>query len=81
MLFRSGSLTFYLNADASRPVVAVSENLTTLLMPCQLDDESRIDDERIDSELITVSYANLINTYALEICRPKVKKSEPMGWL
>ena len=64
-----GSLTFYLNADAS---------LARLL---QLDDEARIDDERIDSELITVSYANLINTYALEICRPKVKKSEPMGWL
>lgn len=76
-----GSLTFYLNADASRPVVAVSESLTTLLMPCQLEDESKIDDERIDSELITVSYANLINTYALEICRPKAKKSEPMGWL
>lgn len=76
-----GSLTFYLNADASRPVVAVSESLTVLLMPCQLEDESRIDDLRDGNSLITVSYANLINTYALEKNRPKAKKSEPMGWL
>lgn len=76
-----GSLTFYLNADASRPVVAVSESLTVLLMPCQLEDESRIDDLRVDNSLITVSYANLINTYALEKNRPQPKKSEPMGWL
>lgn len=76
-----GSLTFYLNADASRPVVAVSESFTILLMPCQLEDESKIDDERIADEHITVSYANLINTYALNVCRPKAKKSEPMSWL
>ncbi len=76
-----GTLTFYLNTDSSRPVVAVSESLTVLLMPCILEDESKIDDERMAGELITVSYANLINTYALESNRPKPKKSEPIGWL
>lgn len=76
-----GTLTFYLNTDSSRPIVAVSESLTVLLMPCQLEDESKIDDERIEGTMATVSYANLINTYALESNRPKPKKSEPMGWL
>lgn len=76
-----GSLTFYLNADASRPVVAVSESLTALLMPCTLEDESKIDDERMAGEHIVVSYANLINTYAIEVCSPKEKKPEVMGWL
>lgn len=76
-----GSLSFYLNTDNRRPVVAVSESLTVLLMPYQIEDESEIDESRIDCCACTVSYANLINTYAIESNRPKPKKTEPMSWL
>lgn len=76
-----GSLTFYLNDNSARPVVAVSESLIVLLMPWQVKDESEIDEERNDGCSCTVSYANLINTYAIESNRPKEKKAEPMSWL
>ena len=76
-----GSLKFYLNSDNSCPVVAVSESLTVLLMPYNLKDESEIDEERLTGCACTVSYANLINTYAIESNRPKEKKAEPMSWL
>lgn len=76
-----GSITLYLNTDSSRPVLAVSESLTVLLMPCKVEDESKIDDERIEGTYSVVSYANFINTYAIESNRPKPKKSEPMSWL
>lgn len=76
-----GSMTLYSNADTSKPILAVSDSLTVLQMPMTLEDESLIDEERLPGSKCFVSYANLINTYAIESNRPKEKKADPMDWL
>lgn len=74
-------MTLYLNADKSRPIVAVSNSFRALLMPCQYAEDS-VDDERPSEDCsVTVSYENLINTYAIESAKPKEKKPDTMDWL
>ena len=48
-------------------------------MPCKSEPEM-VDLERQDCESVVVSYANLINTYAIESAKPKEAKVE-MAWL
>lgn len=65
--------------DPSRPILLESDQLTAIVMPCVIEPE-RVDLERIDCESVVVSYANLINTYAIESAKPKEIKVE-MAWL
>ena len=48
-------------------------------MPCEANLE-KVDLERVDCESVIMSYANLINTYAIESSKPKEAKVE-MAWL
>ncbi len=74
-------MKMYLNADNTRPVVAVSDTFTALLMPCTYT-EDEVDEPRVDMTApVVVSYENLINTYALESAKPKEKKPDAMDWL
>lgn len=75
-----GSLSFYIK-DNTNPTFAMSDSLKTVIMPFNLQDESMVDEERLEGTSCVVSYANLINTYAIESNRPKEKKTEPMSWL
>lgn len=65
--------------DPARPILLESEQLTAIVMPCQSEPE-KVDLERQDCESVVVSYANLINTYAIESAKPKEAKVE-MAWL
>lgn len=65
--------------DPSRPILLESEQLTAIVMPCKSEPEM-VDLERQDCESVVVSYANLINTYAIESAKPKEAKVE-MAWL
>lgn len=65
--------------DPARPVLLESEQLTAIVMPYQSESE-KVDLERQDCESVIVSYANLINTYAIESAKPKEAKVE-MAWL
>lgn len=65
--------------DPGRPILLESEQLTAIVMPCQSEPE-KVDLERQDCESVVVSYANLINTYAIESAKPKEAKVE-MAWL
>lgn len=74
-------MKMYLNADNTRPVVAVSDTFTALLMPCTYT-EDEVDEPRVEvTAPVVVSYENLINTYALESAKPKEKKPDAMDWL
>lgn len=63
----------------SRPILLESDQLTAIAMPCEANPE-KVDLERVDCESVIVSYANLINTYAIESAKPKEVKVE-MAWL
>lgn len=65
--------------DPARPILLESEQLTAIVMPCKFEPE-KVDLERQDCESVVVSYANLINTYAIESAKPKEAKVE-MAWL
>lgn len=65
--------------DPGRPILLESEQLTAIVMPCQSEPE-KVDLEREDCASVVVSYANLINTYAIESAKPKEAKVE-MAWL
>lgn len=75
-----GALTFQVT-DNAHPAVAHCDSLKVAIMPFVIQDESQIDEERLEGASCVVSYANLINTYALESNKPKAKKAEPMSWL
>lgn len=63
----------------SRPILLESDQLTAIAMLCEANPE-KVDLERVDCESVIVSYANLINTYAIESAKPKEVKVE-MAWL
>lgn len=65
--------------DPARPILLESDQLTAIVMPCQSEPE-KVDLEREDCASVIVSYANLINTYAIESAKPKEAKVE-MAWL
>lgn len=62
-----------------RPMLLESEQLTAIVMPIVSNPED-VDLPRVDCERITLSYANLINTFAIESSKPK-EKVEEMAWL
>lgn len=66
--------------EPARPCKIVSENFTSIAMPVQFD-EAEIDSEREEGCSIIISYANLINTFALEGSKPKVAKPSKYDWL
>lgn len=66
--------------EKARPCKIVSENFTSIAMPVQFD-EAEVDSEREDGCSTAVSYANLINTFALESSKPKVAKPAKYDWL
>lgn len=65
--------------DPARPILLESDQLTAIVMPCEVNPE-KVDLERVDCESVIMSYANLINTYAIESSKPKEAKVE-MAWL
>lgn len=75
-----GTSKFWLNEQA-RPAKIVSDNLTAVIMPCQPTTQEEIDDVRSFESPVTVSYANLINTYALESSKPKEVAPAAFDWL
>lgn len=77
-----GAFTLYLGDAANKPIVAVSEEWTILVMPCVMPDETLIDDECFGKAHVCVSYANLINTYAIESTKKTVSTKKPeLDWL
>lgn len=70
----------YLN-EPTRPAMVVSELLTSIQMPCNPSPVEKIDDVRTYEEPVVVSYANLINTYAIESSKPKESAPASFGWL
>lgn len=62
-----------------RPILLESEQLKAIVMPCGPEPE-KVDLQRIDCESVVMSYANLINTFAIESSKPKEKVVE-MAWL
>lgn len=77
----AGDLSFIKASEfgPSRPILLESDQLTAIAMPCEANPE-KVDLERVDCESVIVSYANLINTYAIESAKPKEVKVE-MAWL
>lgn len=70
----------YLN-ELNRPAIVVSDLLTSIQMPCTPSPEEKIDDVRSDGEPVVVSYANLINTFAIESTKPKDVAPASFSWL
>lgn len=62
-----------------RPILLESELLTAIIMPC-VPEPQNVDLPRVDCESVIMSYANLINTFAIESSKPKEKAVE-MAWL
>ena len=65
--------------DPGRPSKLVSESLTAIIMPVNIDEE-RVDSPRVEGELSVISYESLINDYARNSWRKKEAATE-MGWL
>ena len=74
------SARLWLNDDG-RPAKMESEMFTAITMPCTPVAEESIDDERNPDSPVAVSYANLINTFALEGSKPKVATPSAFDWL
>jgi DNA polymerase III sliding clamp (beta) subunit (PCNA family) len=75
-----GSVKMWLN-EKGRPLQFRSDTFTAIIMPCEFNEDS-IDEERLDScSPVYLSYANLVNTFAIESCRPKDEGATPLGWL
>lgn len=75
-----GTSKMWLNEQA-RPSKIVSDTFTTIIMPCTPTPEEDIDDVRSFESPTTVSYANLINTFALESSKPKENTPSAFDWL
>lgn len=67
--------------EQDRPAKIVSDHFTAIIMPCQRTPEEDIDDVRSFESPVSVSYANLINTYALESSKPKTATPSAFDWL
>lgn len=65
--------------DPTRPIKLESGQLTAIAMPVVAEPEN-VDLPRVDCGSVIMSYANLINTFAIESTRPK-EKVEEMAWL
>lgn len=65
----------------ARPAKITSPTFTGMIMPCSLEDLSYVDAPREDGFKVVVSYANLINTFALESSKPKVATPSALDWL
>ena len=65
--------------DPARPMKLESESLKGIIMPTVPEPE-KVDAPREDTGSIVMSYANLINTFAIESTKPKEAKVE-MAWL
>lgn len=74
------SARLWLN-EQGRPAKMESETFTAIAMPCTPVAEESIDDERNPESPMAVSYANLINTFALEGSKPKVEIPSAFDWL
>ncbi len=70
----------WLNHEA-RAAKIISETFTAILMPCKPEEEDMIDAEREPETPVCVSYANLINTFALESSKPKEATPSSWDWL
>lgn len=70
----------FFSNGTGKALVGISEEFTALVMPLVFDEED-VDNPRQDDNAVTLSYANLINTFALERSKPKEKKPEVMSWL
>ncbi len=75
-----GTAKMWLNEQA-RPTKIVSDTFTTIIMPCTPCPVEDIDDIRSFDSPVTVSYANLINTFALESSKPKESTPSAFDWL
>lgn len=75
-----GTSKFYLG-EQGRPGKLLSETFTAVAMPCTPTPIESIDDVRTTDCPMTVSYANLINTFAIESCKPKVTTPSAFDWL
>lgn len=62
-----------------RPIKLESDQLTAVAMPVVTEPEN-VDLPRVDCGSVIMSYANLINTFAIESTKPK-EKVEEMAWL
>lgn len=67
--------------EGGRPAKMESETFTAIVMPCTPVSEDIIDDERNPEAPVAVSYANLINTFALESSKPKAATPSAFDWL
>lgn len=78
-----GTAKMYLNAaeGANRPAVVISDTFTSIQMPCNKSPEEKVDDVRSYEEYVVISYANFINTYAIESTKPKEVKPSSFDWL
>lgn len=78
-----GTAKMYLNAaeGANRPAVVMSDTFTSIQMPCNNSPEEKVDDVRSYEEYVVISYANFINTYAIESTKPKEVKPSSFDWL
>lgn len=78
-----GTAKMYLNAaeGANRPAVVMSDTFTSIQMPCNNSLEEKVDDVRSYEEYVVISYANFINTYAIESTKPKDVKPSSFDWL
>lgn len=71
---------FYLGEQA-RPGKVITDTFTGIVMPCTPTPIALVDDVRTTESAVTVSYANLINTFALESSKPKEVTPSAFGWL
>ena len=75
-----GTVKLWLN-EKGRPILLKSDTFTAIIMPCEFNEEFVDDERELPDSPIFISYANLVNTFALESCRPKENPNEPLGWL
>lgn len=75
-----GEMKFFLN-ETNRPGLAESTSLKAIIMPSTISDEGLIDEPQMPGTMSILSYANLINTFAIESSRPKEEAPAPMSWL
>lgn len=71
---------FYLN-EQGRCASLICDKFTGIIMPCTPTPEDVIDDVRSYESMVTVSFANLINTFAIEGSKPQEAPVDKWGWL
>lgn len=80
-IFKAGKAlrnTAFFVVDPARPVVFKNSLFTGIIMPCSVNIEF-VDTDPLPDERRTISYANLINTYAFEGW--KKKENDQLSWL